>query len=252
MAATLTVLGSADAFNAGGRGHSCYLLEDGAGAVCIDFGPTAMEALKKLGRDPNAIDGVYLTHLHGDHFGGLHTLLVDAFYRGFRSRPLTIGGPTGTRARVEQLFALAYRSIAVKTPPFELTIAEYAPGQTLQLLGRTLKVHQADHQSPPDEVACALRVEHGGQAVAFSGDTGWTPELVQASAGAALFVCECSNYKLEVPQHLTWTELRKHLGELGAKKLLLTHLSEEMRAHADDVRRDAPVLIADDGMRIEL
>lgn len=252
MAVTLTVLGSADAFNAGGRGHSCYLLEDGAGSATVDFGPTAMASLKRLGREANDLDAVYLTHLHGDHFGGLQTLLVDAYYRGFRTRPLLIAGPPGTRARVNELFALCYRSIAARPPAFALNVHEYEPGQALELAGRKLTIFQADHQNPPDEVACVLRIEVGGRALAFSGDTGWTPALVEASKNTDLFVCECSNYAQEVPQHITWTQLKPHLGELSAKKLVLTHLSEEMRAHADDVRRDAPVFIAEDHLRFEL
>jgi len=248
MAVTLTVLGSADAFNAGGRGHSCYLLEDGAGAVCVDFGPTAMSALKRLGRDPNDIAGVYLTHLHGDHFGGLQTLLVDAYYRGFRKHALTICGPTGTKARVEELFKLTYRDIAARPPEFPLVVIEYAPGQKLQLLGRTVEPFQAEHQTPPGEVACVLRVSTEGKVLTFSGDTGWTDELIPASANADLFVCECSFYSIEVPQHLTWTLLRPELSKLSAKRFLLTHLSDEMRAHAHEVRQSPRIEIADDGM----
>jgi len=252
MAVSLTVLGSSDAFNSGGRGHSCYLLEDAQGAACIDFGPTAMEALKRLGRDPNDVDGVYLTHLHGDHFAGVHTLLVDAYYRGFRTRPLTVAGPPGTRARVTDLFALAYRSVAARPPPFPLVIIEYAPGEQAKILGRTVSVFQADHQDPPDEVACLLRIDDGERVLAFSGDTGWTDELIPASAGADLFVCECSFHSTEVPQHLTWLQLEPKLGELSAKRVLLTHLSDEMRAHADEPVRSGKAEVADDGLRIDL
>jgi len=251
MPVQLTVLGSGDAFNAAGRGHACYLIEDAAGSACVDFGPTAVAALKRFGRDPNQLDGVYLTHLHGDHFGGLQTLLVDAYYRGFRTRPLTVAGPPGTRARVEQLFALCYRSIATRPPAFPLHVVEYAPGQSLELLGRALTVFQADHQTPPEEIACVLRIAHQGKVLAFSGDTGWTPALIPASADADLFVCECSFYETDVPQHLRWLDLGPKVEQLSARKLLLTHLSEEMRAHADAVR-SARVEVADDGMRLTI
>lgn len=252
MAVSLTVLGSADAFNSGGRGHACYLLEDAHGAACIDFGPTAVASLKRFGRDPNDLDGVYLTHLHGDHFGGLQTLLVDAYYRGFRTRPLTIAGPTGTRARVTDLFTLAYRSIAKTPPRFPLVIVEYAPGDQSKILGRTVSVLQADHQNPPDEVACLLRIENGERILAFSGDTGWTDELVRVSAGADLFVCECSFHTTQVPQHLSWQELEPKLALLSAKRVLLTHLSDEMRAHAAQAAQSGKAEFADDGLRIAL
>jgi hypothetical protein len=56
--ARLTVVGSSDAFNAAGRCHSCYLLEgDGAGPLMIDFGATALYALRKIGRSAAEVRG---------------------------------------------------------------------------------------------------------------------------------------------------------------------------------------------------
>ena len=48
--------------------------------------------------DPRAIDAVLISHLHGDHFGGLPLLLLDATLRP-RTRPLVIAGPAATRLR---------------------------------------------------------------------------------------------------------------------------------------------------------
>ena len=88
----VTALGSGDAFCSAGRGHTCWLVDDARGAFAVDFGATALAALKRLGRDPDQIDAVHFTHLHGDHIGGWPFLLVDAVYRSQRRKPLLVTG----------------------------------------------------------------------------------------------------------------------------------------------------------------
>ena len=67
----------------------------------IDCGASALPALKGQGIEPNRIDAIILSHLHGDHFGGLPFLLLDAQFLSRREKPLTIAGPPGTRARLD-------------------------------------------------------------------------------------------------------------------------------------------------------
>ena len=66
----VTALGSADAFFSAGRGHTCWLIEDDKGAYAVDFGATGLMALKRLRFDPDRLQAVHFTHLHGDHIGG--------------------------------------------------------------------------------------------------------------------------------------------------------------------------------------
>ena len=96
----LTVLGSGDAFGAGGRLHSAYLVEAPGQTFLLDCGPSILQSMKQLGRDPGAIDFVVLSHHHGDHFGGLPFLFMEYRYLHHRTRPLTVYGPPGTERRV--------------------------------------------------------------------------------------------------------------------------------------------------------
>ena len=89
----LTVIGSGDAFGSGGRFNTCFLLETAKGTLLVDCGASSLIALKARGVDPNAIDGILLSHLHGDHFGALPFLLMDAQFLTRRERPLLIAGP---------------------------------------------------------------------------------------------------------------------------------------------------------------
>jgi len=84
----LTVLGSGDAFGAGGRGFSAYLVEAPGATFLVDCGPTVLQGLKRAGCPPERIDFVLLSHLHGDHFGGVPFLFMQYTYEAPRTRPL--------------------------------------------------------------------------------------------------------------------------------------------------------------------
>jgi len=96
----LQFLGSGDAFGSGGRFQTCLHLSGRGDSFLIDCGASSLIALKRAGLDPSEIGCVLLTHLHGDHFGGLPFLILDGQFAR-RTRPLVVGGPPGVRERVE-------------------------------------------------------------------------------------------------------------------------------------------------------
>lgn len=250
MSVRVTVIGSADAFNSGGRGNACHLVEDGAGAFCVDFGPTALMGLKARGFEPDRLDLVMLTHLHGDHFGGLHLLLIDAQYRALRSRPLTVLGPVGTRRRIESWYRLAYGSAASKRQ-FETRYVELAPGQDATVLGRRVRGFPAQHMGPRDG-ALSLRVRTGGATLAFSGDTSWSEALPALCRGADLLVCDCTEERGSSGQHLSWEVLEPRLTLLAARRILLAHLGPGTRQLASGTGSPRDTRFAEDGDSILL
>jgi len=60
------------------------------------------DRFNRLGIDPNTVETIFITHLHGDHFAGLVWWLVHASMSSKRTSPLTIVGPEGVRARFEK------------------------------------------------------------------------------------------------------------------------------------------------------
>jgi ribonuclease BN (tRNA processing enzyme) len=229
--ARLTVIGSGNASNAAGRGHSCYWIEGLLpGALMIDFGGTALAGIKSLGLDPRRISTLAFTHLHGDHIGGYAFLVIDAMYDLRRSAPLRVIGPEGLEERLESLLSVCYGSLAEKERPFELSYHELSPGDCIDLgQGLSLSGVAADHQSPP-EVPLCLRFEDGeGRALAFSGDTRMCEGLREASRGAELLVAECSALSQPCGAHTAWEDWEAQAGEFSCRRLLLTHLGEDVR-----------------------
>ena len=93
MSVTLTFVGSGDSFGSGGRFNTCFLVDTPGFRFCIDFGATSLVALNRLDIAHNSIDAILLTHLHGDHCGGVPFLLMDAMLGAKRQSPLLIAGP---------------------------------------------------------------------------------------------------------------------------------------------------------------
>jgi ribonuclease BN (tRNA processing enzyme) len=80
-----------------------------------------------------------------------------------------------------------------------------------------------------------LRVEVGGKIIGYSGDTEWTDALIRASQGADLFVCEAYFFDKRIKYHLDYRDLMAHRGELGCRRLLLTHMSDDMLGRIQDL-----------------
>src|SRR3569833_3401830 len=89
----LTIVGCGDAFGSGGRMNTCFWLTTAKANLVVDFGASSLVALKKANLDPNAIDGIVLSNLHGDHFGALPLLLLDYQFLSRRERPFLLAGP---------------------------------------------------------------------------------------------------------------------------------------------------------------
>lgn len=255
MAISVTLLGSGDAFHAGGRGHSCYLVEDAAGACAVDFGPTAMASLRRLGGRPAAIDSVLVTHLHGDHFAGLPFLLLDGIYREPRG-PLIVAGPPGISERLRTLASACYRDILSKPLPFPLDFVEWRAGEEREIARRRVRALPAFHQDLPEQ-AFSLRLSTGGATLAFSGDTGWHPGLPEVLAGADLVIAECSLWEEAYDRHLGRGDWERLLPALRGRRVVLSHLGDEVLAHVSDLRRLASasgveLILGEDGARLEV
>jgi len=225
----LVVIGSADAYNAAGRGHSCYWLETRAGVWMVDFGATALQGLRRCGLDPGRLEGVVLTHFHGDHIGGLPYLLIDLAFNHDRRHPLSIAGPAGTRCRVEAVCRAAYGEVIDTRLPFVLDFIELPPRGRERLASLNVETWPAEHGS--EGHALLLRVEEpGGVALAFTGDTAMVEAIFEAARGAACLVAECTELRAGTPGHCSWEEWRGSLSRVESASVVFTHLSAEVRA----------------------
>jgi ribonuclease BN (tRNA processing enzyme) len=247
----VTVAGSGDAFGSGGRLQTCVHVQPvGKGheeGVLLDCGASALTGLKRCGLEPNDVTVVAVSHLHGDHFGGLPYLLLDGQFRR-RARPLHLVGPPGLAERLEQAMEVLFPGSTQVRRRFATHVHELVPGATLEVGQVTVQTFGVEHAAGAP--ALGLRLEVASRVVAYSGDTAWTDTLIELADEADLFVCEAYTATRPIRYHLDLPTLRANLHRLRCARLLLIHPSPDLLAHRADLGGDLD--LADDGTVIEL
>jgi ribonuclease BN (tRNA processing enzyme) len=241
----VTFLGSGDAFGSGGRFQACLCLDGGAERLLLDCGATGVIALKRAGIDPASIGWLALSHLHGDHFAGLPWLILDGQFAG-RSKALVVAGPVGARERIERTFEALYPGATEAQRAFDTSFIEFAEAVPRRLGPALVTPHRVRHESGAPSYA--LRVDYAGKVIGYSGDTEWTDSLLDVARAADLFVCECNFFDKKVAGHLDYQTLIEKRAQLGCKRMVITHMSEDMLSHLDDIGIEA----AADGTAIAL
>jgi ribonuclease BN (tRNA processing enzyme) len=247
MTLSLQFIGCGDAFASGGRFNTCFHLVGKRTNLLIDCGASSLVAMKQLGVDRNAIATIVVTHFHADHFGGIPFFILDAQFFSKRREPLTIVGPVGLAEWYERVMETAFPGSSGVSQKFALDLVEIAAGDSVTVNDVTVRAFQAVH-GPPDGPYYAVRVEAEGKSVAYAGDSEWTPALVPAARDADLFIAEAYFRDKSIATHLSLNAIEAHLDELRPKRLILTHMSDDMLNHPDRARFQT----AEDGMTIEI
>ena len=242
----LQFVGSGDAFGSGGRFNTCFRVEGPSGDFLIDCGASTLIALRKLGIDPNAIGTIFISHLHGDHFGGLPFFILDAQFYSRRRAPLTLAGPPGFRERLSAAMEVFFPGSSTTARKFEIDLHEITPGTALTINGIAVSAVEVRHAcgAPP----LALRFQCDGKTIAYSGDSEWTEALIEIGREADLFIVEALSFEKRISQHLDYASFRARAQRIAAKRIVLTHFGPEMLARLGEAVHET----AEDGLVVEV
>lgn len=249
----LTIVGCGDAFGAGGRLQTGYLVDLGSAfdnqRFLIDCGATSIIGLNKLGIDANSIGTIFISHMHGDHFAGLVWWLLHTQHVAKRTAPLTVIGPQGIEARTFAAAEILFPGSSKVARRYDLIFKECRAGAPLTEGPVTVTAWEVSH--PSGAPSHALRFEVGGKILSFSGDTEWVEALVPVSAGADFFIAECYAFGGPVRYHTSWEVLSKNLPRITAKRIMLTHMNASMLSRLDEIKRPN-IVLAEDGLVIDI
>ena len=237
-------LGTGDAVGSGGRNPMAILVRHKNYGVLLDCGPASLSTMKKQGLSSEDIDLILISHHHGDHFSGVPFLILDGFSTKKRDKSLTVAGPPGTIELMNTTLQLFFPGIPDK--PFPLEYRNLDPGISYSFGPVTTIGFEVDHYS--NGTAFGYRLSWGGKKVVYSGDTAWTDALVCQTAGADLFVCECSSFEKPLTRHMSYRELERNADRLKARRTLLVHAGEDVLSR----RKDLVFELAHDGKRITI
>jgi ribonuclease BN (tRNA processing enzyme) len=213
----VTIVSWAGSFPGPHSPASCYLIDTGDFRMVLDLGNGAVGALQQYTGLAD-IDAICLSHLHADHCIDMIGYSVFQNYHPAGPQPrIPVYGPAGTQERLDR--ALGSEHLGM-TDAFEFNTL--APGMIE--IG-PLRV-TTGHMSHPVETF-GFRIEHAGQALAYSADTGPANELVRLAAGADVLLCEASfvdGPDLPPNLHLTARQAAEHAARASVGELVLTHL----------------------------
>lgn len=215
------VLGSGTCVPSGERSSAGYWIDAGSRRVRLDCGAGTVHAMGRYGLPWETLTHQFVTHFHIDHVGELAALLF-AFKYGRatpRSAPLELVGPKGLEFLLMGLIG-QYR-MRLLEQEFPLELRELDPDKALDLGdGATLRVAKTPHTAE----SLAVRIEHGGKSVAFTGDTAPSEALERFFEGVDLLVCECSFVDdARGTAHMTADDVSRLAARAGVGHLVATH-----------------------------
>jgi len=280
MELSLFFAGTAAAVPSARRGLPALLIRRGGDRILIDCGEGTQ---RQLVRSVGLLDltDVFITHLDADHWLGLPGMLKSFELRD-RERPLTVHGPSGTRALLERMRPVIGR------PRYGLTIEELEPEEIVERDGFDIEPFRVRHRNAlgfalsehmrpgrfdaelaerlgvtpgPDfgrlqrgEPVAGVRPEQVlgeqrlGRRIVVTGDTAPTDTVVRAAYHADVLVHEATFLdedadRARETQHSTARQAAEIGAEAEVKLLALTHLSS--RYNGKDIRDEARAVFPD-------
>jgi ribonuclease BN (tRNA processing enzyme) len=235
-----------DGLPSAGRNHSSFLYRFEKQSVLIDCGEPISRSYKASGLDYNLMDGIFVSHLHFDHFGGLFMLVQGLWLEG-RKKELCVHMPSDGIAAARRMFEVG--CIFDELLPFRLSYEPLQAGRPVTLgeirvtpcatshLASAQERFQTKH--PQRFEAFSFLLESAGHRVGHSADIGAVEDLAPlVEKPLHLLVCELA--------HVHPRELFLFLRERDIRRILLVHLAREWVERSEEVEALAVELLGRD------
>ncbi len=157
-----------------------------------------------------------------------------------------IAGPQGIETRLAQVMEALFEHSSKTKQKFDLSVVALKPEEKRSFGAVDVTPFSVVHGESGGPFL-AYRVEAEGRVIAYSADTEWTETLIPLGRDADLFIAEAYYYDRIVKNHLSLKTLEAHLPEIKPKRLVLTHMSDDMLGRLDTLEYTA----ASDGMVVE-
>jgi ribonuclease BN (tRNA processing enzyme) len=262
----ITVLGKSPAWQDADGACSGYLIQDGETSMLLDCGNGVFGKLRRH-IDYTELDAVLITHLHADHTLDLVPYSYALTYAPRQqpvpvppwpgtdtpARPL-LAAPPGAREMLRRVVG-AWGNEDLVEAAFELS--EYDPDRKCRLGSFEIRFREVPHFITTYAVDIRSRADRSR--FTFSADCSPNEALVEIAAGTDLLLIEATLPRPErtgIRGHLTPKEAGEHGEAAGAKRVILTHISDELdatwaRKQAESVY-SGPVEVAADGSTYEV
>ncbi len=213
MANRLVFLGTGTGVPDGRRLPTALLLELEGRSWVLDLGPGILHrAVRHLGL--SIIRRILITHFHLDHTADLAALFFALHNTPDPPPFLEIIGPSGLEAFLKRLL----KPWRLHLPKGRLSLLEVPPGTALAF-GSVRIVPFPTHHTPESQ---GYRIDHPDYSLAYTGDTGYHPELATWLQGLDLLITEVS-FLHPAEGHLSPSEAARLAVEAGTRHLAVVH-----------------------------
>jgi len=233
----ITVLGKSPSWQDAGGACSGYLIEEGDTVVLLDCGNGVFGKLRRH-RDYTEVDAVVISHMHADHFIDLVPFSYGLLLAP-RQQPVPVAGhpgtpeparprliaPPGAAGRLRRVVG-AWGDDDLIERAFALE--EFDPAGTVEIGPLRLRFAEVPHFI----LTHAVEVRSGsGARFTFSADCRPCDELVEFARETDLLLVEATLPRPErsgVRGHMTPAEAGERARRAGARRVVLTHISDEL------------------------
>jgi ribonuclease BN (tRNA processing enzyme) len=244
----LHVIGSSGTFPVAGRPASGYVIEQGSTRVWLDAGPGTFVNLPV---DSYMIDAVVISHQHPDHCCDVLTAFHAWTYCPDPRREVPMYAPQAVWDRVSGFLDGGQGSRLTETFAF----TPVWTGDKIDIGDISVSFTEMDHSVP----TVGSRWEASGRALFYTGDTGPTGDWPAAARDVDLMLSEAAYQERgenDYPHHLMASEAGQIAREVGARKLVLTHippyLDVSRSVHEAETAFDRPVSLAMPGVTFDV
>ncbi|MEA2554740.1 MAG: hypothetical protein QOI60_71 [Actinomycetota bacterium] len=246
----LTVLGASGTWPGPGQANCGYLVSHDGSHLWMDAGSGTFANLQRHIQIDD-ITAVLISHGHADHFVDTVSAFYARHYGGLGKPGLPFYSPPDF---VEEACLLVSEGgLDVMRQAFAFTDAE--AGDVFDVGPFHISVFPMEHIGVQ---AVGYRIEADGVVLAYSGDTGPAPAVVELARDADLFLCEATYQEAsrKFPFHMSAAQAGEHATAAGAKRLLLTHILPTLDPHISGVEGAStfagPVDVAREGAVVEI
>jgi ribonuclease BN (tRNA processing enzyme) len=234
----VTVLGKSPSWQDADGACSGYLVEDGDTCVLLDCGNGVFAKLRRY-RDYTEVDAVVISHLHADHFLDLVPFSYALTYAP-RQQPVPVDrwpgtdspahprlvAPRGATDTFRQVVGAWGNEDLIETA---FALEEYKPGGVVDVNGLSFRFQEVPHFT--ETFAIDITASNGDGRFTFGADCRPGEELIEVARDTDLLMVEATLPRPErtgIRGHLTPGEAGDHARRAGARRVVLTHISDEL------------------------
>ena len=250
----ITVVGSGTVVPSLQRRQSCVVVRAGGEMLVFDLGSGAVRGMLRADLDPFAIDRIFFTHFHPDHTVDAAPLLfaVNHGSQEKRTRPLHVAGPEPFVDFWASLMKVWGKWVAGDYATLLSELPRECPSP-IELAGCHISWTPVEHRHE----SIGYRLDAGGGAFVYTGDTEYSESVVELARGADTLLIECAfPDDTPIPGHLTPSGVARIASEAGVRRVVLTHIYPvtDLVDLVSEVGKgfDGEAIVAEDGLTLEV